>query len=362
MFWQEMKKQWKRPEIMVAFIVICVVQLIVAFYFAPHDDKKAYNQAYEKYGGVMDEQWRMEIAAQMNAYKGNSEENLTEDFIVLEGAYAYTEFKTMLEQHIDTLKQNYDASKVEQSYAKLLEQTDRLIFTGIPTMNQIISMGYPVMARCVLLFGILFCGAFFNMELHRNTYELLQVSKHGRKRLYWCMFWVNQCSMLLVTVALMAIMALSMTIFVGWNGLDRFVQDFVLNICPYPWNAGTLLAVMALLSIVAGQVASMVMFVLARYIRSVVAVICGGFVVLLIPIFAASTFYLARFWFTNNLYSYHLWSGYSEHWIGNLYLTDWQVSLLGMIIVFAVALVLICLQQSRTIEVVPKKEDVEDLL
>lgn len=362
MFWQEMKKQWKRPEIIVAFIVICGIQLIVTVYFAPHDDKKAYNQAYEKYGGVMDAQWRKEIAVQMNANVDPSSENPTADFVVLKSAYTYTEFKTMLEQHIAKLEQHYDAEKVAQSYAKLLHQTDQLIFTGIPTMNQIVSMGYPVMARCMLLFCILFCGAFFNLELHHSTYELLQVSKHGKKRLYWCMFWTNQCSMLLVTVVLMAIMALSMTIFAGWNGLDRFVQDFVVNICPYPWNARTLLAVMALLTVVTSQVSAMVMFVIARYIRSIVAVIYSGLVVLLLPVFAASTFYFARFWFTNNLYSYHLWSDYSEHWIGKWYLTDWQIAFSGLGIVFVVALVLICLQQSKMIEVVSKKEDIEYML
>lgn len=401
MFLQEMKKQWKRPEIIIAFIVVCVVQLITVAWFSPHDNKQEYNQAYEKYSGVMNAEWKASIVKartdyitkpeylrsdeelktvlEMYGFTENStaaedpffvlkEEYYTTDFLVLDHAYAYTEFDSMLEQHILQKQQElisrdagHDVSRVETAYKRLLETSDELIFDNGRILNDSITYGFPIMQRCVLLFGILFCAGFFTTELHRNTYELLEVSKYGKTRLYWCKFAVNQYSTFLVTLALIGIMGLGITVSVGWQGVDCFVQDFVFNHCPFVWNVGMFLFVMSIMALAVGQVIAAVIFVMSRIIGSILAIVCSAFVVLLVPVFAASNFpslLVLRLWPSTLMYSYHLWADYSEQRIGDLYLADWKIAIIEIVVVFGVMMFLSVRYQSKTLDVFPKKENV----
>ena len=381
MFWSEFKKMWLRPEVIIAFVLVCFIPL-AGIIFSLSKSAREYDAAYEKYAGQMDMSWKEAREQQYDDYLsdpvhlrsdqeyknalaewGMTEESpgaedafyrlkekyYTTEFVVLESAYRYREFREMLSSYVQNLQNtiaaqdaDYDLTRVSAAYEKLGNASDTLVFDSSVGKGAFFK-SYFYFSKCFLVFLILLCASVFTGEERTGMADLLRVSKHGRRKLYWRKFAVCQLTAVFVPAVVFGILAAVVEVTIGWRGLSGFVQDFVYNFCPYAWSEGEDLAVMLVMFFAVCQVAAAVIFLLSRIFHSTGKIICVSLAVLLLPTFLFSTYPRSplRLYLTSFFTESYLWSGYSEIRIGQIYLADWKIAVAEVCIIFAIAFLLI---------------------
>ncbi len=350
MFFNEWKKTVKRPEVWIAFLLICLLQGFFTWRMIP-ENAREYEAGYEKYGGVMNEEWREKIRGLYGAFlerEGREWEELeayTLDALILHDAWRFAHFDEMVESYIEweieyetQMDSDYDTDRIRAAYQTLLEQSDRLIF-GNALPRSMMTRSLRVLCQCFLMFLTLFAAAFYTGERDTGMDAVLYTTKRGRRGLDVAKFAVCQSLSLLAALALVGVSAAVVFARAGWGGLDACVQEFANaeNTCPFAWNNGTYLLVILFVALAACEVAAGAVFVLARTLRSTVRIIGTALGALLIPalLFEAYPGPLLGLWFSNFIQGEYLWNSFYEFRFGTVYIPYWQLALATLAVLFA---------------------------
>ncbi len=285
----EWQKIWSKPLTCVLFALVLLVQVLyVPMTAAP--ESRAFSDALNGLGGPMDDAWRDRIGAMSGSVPQETEpeERWTlscEDRALLL-AKQYLVFPLLLEEHAEALRDSYGEA-AGQAYEGLRRAYDagRLIFGHSPSAELLTDQS--VLSWSFLFFMILLGTDLFAGESAANMSALQAASKDGRRKLFRAKGLAYALSAAFVWLTANLCYALSATVFCGWGNLRSLVQDFAVNSCPYPWNAGRFLAVILLGDFAASQVTALLLFLLSAACRSIsgsFAAMCG---VTVLPYFLA---------------------------------------------------------------------------
>ena len=253
----ELQKTWSRPLIIVAFLLACLAQVI---YVSMNYDSgtKELSDAYNTFGGQMDDAWRDSIYAQYEQLweiPPESAEDIWDATLeqrAILTAYDYTFFTEMLDSYVDALDDTYGETAVE-AYAELraASENGELVF-GVSPAGESMANQYMV-TWGFLIFMILLCVDQFSGEKEIGMVPMQSVTKQGRRKLFQSKLLVCQISAFAAWMASNLVYAVTLTIYYGWGNLQSVIQDFNYNACPYNWNTGEYLAVTLLLGLLASQ-------------------------------------------------------------------------------------------------------------
>ena len=366
MFLKELKKTWKRSEIFIALFIICIIQGVFVWKLIPSDAGE-YLEAYEKYGGQMDEEWKVRINNEYEEYL-NDENKLRDemdyyqpDFLVLHDAWYYTDFNSIAEDYVKSYKAGiaqrdplYDIDRISETYRKIEEQSDQFIF-GSNIARVVMVRSLSMFSKCILMFLVFLLASFFTREQDTGMDALLSTSRNGRRKLGYIKLAVCQSSALLVSVILIGLSAVIIYIRTGWAGMDSVVQDFRngYNTCPYVWNNGRYLSVILFVSLLTCQVAAAVVFVLSQYLKTTIKIICISLAILLMPVLLFQNFHhwLLGLWFSNFIAGEYLWNSFYEFRIGQIYISYWQIAVIELVVLFmALSCILVRMGKERKCE------------
>lgn len=303
MIWQESKKLWKKPAVILAFLAISLLQFIVVWQNYSRPDRAAEQEA-QKYIDLLDK-----------------------------------DFQPMLESFVEQMQKslaerdpNYDTERVKQAYQNLATAADRRFSNGF-TFDAVIS-NLEFIKNCIILFLILQCAAVFTGDRETGMETLALVCKHGRKNLFRSKFFACQLSSLLLWLWINLMGILAVWFRIGVYGMDGLVQNFHTNASPFLWNQCTYLCVVGILSLISCQIVSAVIFMIGYLSKSSVSSVLSAFAILFLPVACEQIFPIMRFLFPNYLSSDYLWNHYAECRFGSYYIAEWKIALIEVFILW----------------------------
>lgn len=351
LFAAEFRKTWSRPIIIAAFVLLCVAQIMFALqnYDA---GAKEYAQAYNSFGGKMNDEWRAGIQAEYErlweispkAAKIDSERLLSaslEQRTVL-NAYRYTFFTEMIDEFAEGQAAVYgDFAREAYAGLRTASEEGKLEFGSSPAaeaMTNQYSVGWSV-----LLFMLMLCADIFSGERERAMSAMQSVTKDGRKKLFLAKLAVCQMSTLIVWSAANLVYAAVLMLSYGRGNLEGVVQDFAFNACPYDLNIGEYLAVVLLLAFAASQICGLVIFLLARFAKNTLKAIALIGAALILPYMLASltdSVWLA-ICFPCLMNGQWLWGGLYLIRAAGTYIHMWFAACAGMVAVGIICVVIL---------------------
>lgn len=351
----ELRKTWSRPLIIVAFLLACLAQVI---YVSMNYDSgtKELSDAYNTFGGQMDDAWRDSIYAQYEQLweiPPESAEDIWDTTLeqrAILTAYDYTFFTEMLDSYVDALDDTYGETAVE-AYAELRAASvnGELVF-GVSPAGESMANQYMV-TWGFMIFMILLCVDQFSGEKEIGMVPMQSVTKQGRRKLFQTKLLVCQVSAFAAWMASNLVYAVTLTIYYGWGNLQSVIQDFNYNACPYNWNTGEYLAVTLLLGLIASQLTALVIFLLARVGKTTQRsfALMGGILVLPLQLaFLTDKTWLAL-WLPCLMSNQWLWSDLRFLSIGSTYIPLWAIAGVELILI-AVIISLLLHRFLRTAE------------
>lgn len=343
----ELKKTWSRPFILVAFVIVCLAQIIYVF-SNYNEETKVLSDAYNAVGGQMDDKWRNNIIMQYGQLWEKSPESAEDVWMATAEqkavltAYDYVHFTEVLDDYVESIGNIYgEAAETAYSGLRTASENGELIFgaslAGEAMANQyMITWGF-------LIFMILLCIDQFSGEKETGMTTIQSVSKHGRRKLFQTKLMVCQLSAFFAWTVNNLVYAMTLTICYGWGNLQSVIQDFSLNACPYNWDVGEYTAVVLIVGFITSQVTAFVIFLLAKAGRTTQHsfALMGG--ILILPYLFA--FFMDNIWLAlwlpclmNNQW---LWNGLKLIELGSRYLPLWCIAGAEVIIIMAVAVFLL---------------------
>lgn len=243
----ELRKTWSRPLVIVAFVLVCLAQIVYVS-MKHNSGTKELASAYNVFGSKMDDFWRASIYARYDELWNTppqSAEDLwdaTPEQRAILAAYDYTFFTEMLDSYVDALKPVYGNAAVD-AYAALrtASENGELVF-GFSPAGESMADQYMV-TWGFLIFMILLCVDQFSGEKDIGMVPIQSVTKQGRRKLFLTKLLVCQLSAFAVWAVSNLVYALTLSVYYGWGNLQSVIQDFSFNACPYNWNTGEFLAV-----------------------------------------------------------------------------------------------------------------------
>lgn len=339
----ELRKTWSRPLIAVAFLLVCLAQILYVFMNCSPQAREL-SSACNAIGGQMDDQWRQSVRARYEELwetppeSGEDMYSATLPQRAILTAYDYTFFTEMLDSYVNTLDQTYGGAAAK-AYAGLREASEsgRLVF-GTSPAGEIMKDQYMV-GWGFLIFMMLLCVDQFSGEREIGMSPMQRVTKQGRRKLFRTKLLVCQLSGAAVWAASNLTYALTLTARCGWGNLQSVIQDFSFNACPYDWNAGEYLAITLLTGLAASQLTGLAIFLLARTGRSTQRsfALMGG--ILILPYLLA---FLTKhaglaLWLPCLLNGQWLWSGLRILQIGGWDLQLWSIAAAELMLVAVIA-------------------------
>lgn len=342
----ELRKTWSRPLVIIAFLIICFVQVYYVTSNYNPNTREASN-LYNKLGGVMARSWSDRVHDRFDELwptppQSNEEIwNATLEQSVILDIYDATFFTELLDRYVESAKNYYgtdpdfDLSRIDHAYAPLRKASENgtLIYGMSPTASCMTNQ-YMV-TWCFLIFMTILCVDQFSGEKQTGMVPMQNVTKQGRRKLFRAKFAVCQLSALFVWVICNVLYAVSLTVAYGWGNLESIVQDFNYNACPYTWNAGQFLAVVLTVSFIASQVVAALIFLLARIGGSTQKsfALMGG--LLILPYLIAFQADIPAFyvWLPCLMHGSWLWTGLRYWKVLGIYVQPWQIGVVELILV-----------------------------
>lgn len=343
----ELRKTWSRPMVLIAFVLVCLAQIVYVS-MNHNSGTKELASAYNAFGGKMDDSWRASIYTrydQLWETPPQSAEDLwdtTPEQRAILAAHDYTFFTEMLDGYVDALKPIYGDAAVD-AYADLRTASDNgeLVFGTSPAGE---SMADQYMVTWgFLIFMILLCVDQFSGEKDMGMVPMQAVTKQGRRKLFRTKLLVCQLSAFFVWSAANLVYALTLTFYYGWGNLQSVIQDFSFNACPYNWNTGEFLAVTLAVGLIASQLTALVIFLLAHIGGSTQRsfALMGGVLVLPYLIaFLTDNIWLAL-WLPCMLNNRWLWTGLRLLPLGDGYIPVWAIAGAEFVLIAAIAAVIL---------------------
>lgn len=342
----EWRKTWSRPLVIIAFAIVCLVQV---YYVASNynANTRRASELYNELGGVMDEDWservhdRFEKLWPTPPQSNEDIWNATLEQSVILDIYNATFFTELLDGYVESRKTffgtdpDFDLSRIDNAYAPLREafEQEELIY-GISPAASAMTNQYMV-TWCFLIFMTILCVDQFSGEKQNEMVPMQNVTKQGRRKLFRAKFAVCQLSALFVWVVCNGLYVVSLTVAYGWGNVKSMVQDFNFNACPYIWNAGQFLAVVLLVSFIASQVVAALIFLLARIGGSTQKsfALMGG--LLILPYLIAFQAEIPAFyvWLPCLMHNSWLWTGLKYWKVLGIYVQPWQIGAVELIII-----------------------------
>ncbi len=351
----EFKKTWSRPLIFLAFVMVCLLQIIYVF-MNYNEETKVLSDAYNALGGQMDDEWRNNITIQYEQLwemPPESAEDIwraTEEQKVILTAYDYVHFTELLDNYVEALENSYGKT-AEKAYNRLrtASQNGELIFGAAPA-GEMMADQYMI-TWGFLVFMILLCIDQFSGEKETGMITMQGVSKYGRRKLFQAKLLVCQLSAFFVWAASNLVYAITLTICYGWGNLQSVIQDFSFNACPYNWSIGQYMTVVLIAGFITSQVTALVIFLLAKVGRTTQRsfALMGGILVLpYLFVFLIDSNWLAM-WLPCLINNQWLWSGLRLMELGNSSIPLWAIAGVEVIIIMVIATFLL-LRSINTIE------------
>lgn len=342
----EWRKTWSRPLVIIAFVIICLVQ--VYYVVSNHNSNtREVSELYNELGGVMDKSWydrvhkRFEKLWPTPPQTNEDIWNATLEQSVILDIYDATFFTERLDDYVESAKSFYgqdpdfDLSRIEDACSDLREASEKesLIYGWSPAASAMTDQ-YMV-TWCFLIFMTVLCVDQFSGEKQTGMVPMQNVTKQGRRKLFRAKFAVCQMSALLVWVVCNGLYAVSLTVAYGWGNIASIVQDFTYNACPYTWNFGAYMTVVLLVSFIASQVVAALIFLLARIGGSTQKsfALMGG--LLILPYLIAFQADIPAFyvWLPCLMHNSWLWTGLKYWKVLGFYVQPWQIGAVELILV-----------------------------
>ena len=334
----ELRKTWSRPLVMIAFFLVCLAQVV---YVSVHYNSgtRALCDAYNDFGGQMNDAWRASIHTQYDALweaPPQSPDDLWEATVpqrAILTAYDYTFFTQKLDSYAAALAEVYGNAAVD-AYAELraASENGELIFGSSPA-GEAMADQYMV-TWGFLIFMMILCVDQFSGEKDMGMVPMQSVTKRGRQKLFQTKLLVCQLSALLVWSAANLVYALTLTFLYGWGNLQSVIQDFNFNACPHHWNIGEYLAVTLLTGLLASHLTALVIFLLSRLGGSTQRsfALMGGFLILPYLIaFMTNQTWLAL-WLPCLINNGWLWCNLLLLKLGGSFIPLWTIPAIEMIV------------------------------
>lgn len=343
----ELRKTWSRPMVLIAFVLVCLAQVVYVS-MTQNSDTKELVSVYNVIGGQMDDSWRAFIYARYDELwdtPPQSAEDLwdaTPEQRAILTAYDYTFFTEMLDGYVASLEEVYGDAAVD-AYAELrvASENGELVF-GISPAGESMADQYMV-TWGFLIFMILLCVDQFSGEKDIGMVPMQSVTKQGRRKLFRTKLLVCQLSAFFVWAASNLAYALTLTFYYGWGNLQSIIQDFSFNACPYNWNTGEFLAVTLVAGLIASQLTALVIFLLARIGGSTQRsfALMGGVLVLPYLIaFMTDNMWLAL-WLPCLMNNRWLWTGLWLIPLGSMYIPLWAIAGAELVLIGVIAAVVL---------------------
>lgn len=336
----EWRKVWNRPVAGGLLILVCLVQVICVFIMVDPDTGSTA-ALYNRYGGVMDEEWREKVLEEYDRLwsRGTSDhaeetEGSSQELNIIQDVKRYTDFTGMTDDHVASLKQflsadpGYDTGRVEIAYEKLRKTSeDGLLVFGVSPAAE--GMTEQSMVNWAFVFFMLWFG-ITQVSAERTTGidPILRVSRNGREKLFRVQFTVCQLSALLVWSAANAALAAALSFRTGWGIPGCLTQDFLFCASPFVWNEWQVMAVVLSGSLISGQVIAAVIFCLVRIGKNTLSGFILGAGVLILPLIFSM--YHKAVWTALLLpclmQNKWMWMNYREFRVGRFYFQPWQIA------------------------------------
>lgn len=344
----ELRKTWSRPLLLLAFALVCIAQVhYVVGNYSPYT--RQFSDAANQFGGQMDETWKQSVFAEFDRLwptpPQTSEDyrNATAEQNAILSAHDAAFFTEQLDAYAQSAKDFYgtdpdfDVDRIDAALAELRKSSEKgaLVFGYSPAGAQMSSQ-YMV-TWGFLIFMMILCGDQFAGELNTGMMPMQDVTKEGRKKLLRTKFLVCQISGLFVWVVCNGLYVLSLTLAYRLGNLSSIVQDFSYNFCPYSWTTGEFMAVVLLFGLIASQLVSAFMFLLARMgktLQKSFALIGGSMVLPYLIAFQADlpVFYI---WLPCLMHNSWLWTGVKYWKVLGCYIEPWLLAVGEMIVIAA---------------------------
>lgn len=349
MIWNELKKTWKRPVIIAAFLFIIIYQFSQVWHckgwLGEFNFNSGYKEAYKKYSGIMDENWKRKIKTEYEKNNSNTDtDKNSKDFSILTMANAYCDLDNIIRQYIKFEQSSiaasdsgFDLNRVETAYKKLRKNLSKQQFDTKVTMN-IFTSCLPRMRNCIILFLVLLLATLFTSEEETGMDNILFTCKHGRVSLYFAKFIVCQISAIIVWFCINISTIIAIRVMTGGiYGLDGIIQDFLTNASPFVWDEKTYLGIINLMGIITALLISFVLFLIAAKSKNSISAIIVSLIIIFLPTIIKDYLPNFKLIFPNFLAGDFLWNHYSERRIGNFYISDWQVAITEIIFLFIIS-------------------------
>lgn len=339
----EFKKTWSRPLIFLAFVMVCLLQVLYVF-MNYNEETKVLSDAYNALGGQMNDEWRNNITIQYEQLWEREPESVkdiwmaTEEQKVILTAYEYVHFTELLDHYVEALENSY-GNTAEKAYSRLrtASQNGELTFGAAPA-GEMMADQYMI-TWGFLVFMILLCIDQFSGEKETGMITMQGVSKYGRRKLFQTKLLVCQLSAFFVWVVSNLVYAITLTICYGWGNLKSVIQDFSLNACPYNWSIGQYMAVVLIAGVITSQGTALVIFLLAKVGGTTQRsfALMGGILVLpYLFAFLVNSIWLAL-WLPCLMNNQWLWNGLRLMELGNSYIPLWFIAGAEVIIIMVIA-------------------------
>lgn len=327
----ELIKLWKRPVVWAAVCFVILFHAVNLGIIANGETKKEDMYWGHVYGGIMDDNWQRRIQTDYQKFTedktnqmskkefqeageqvgwaqskidrlyNNPANRLTEEaqetpqYKTLFWAYQNTHFKERLlqfvDQEIERMQQRtpaFDTARIQQAYQKLENNWEEYRF-GYNKGWIVLQEGPVFMLRTYSIMMIVLLSILFSQEHEMHVMETLLTTKNGRKIIQRVKVKAALISALLTWGGLLITHALLTIFFFGLGDGGTFVQDFIMNVCPYLLTAAQFFAIQVLICFCASIVIALCMTLISAYTKKSSTCIIIMVLLLLLPPFANNT-------------------------------------------------------------------------
>lgn len=327
----ELLKLWKRPVVWAAICFVILFHAVNLGIVANGETKKEDMHWGHVYGGIMDDSWQRSIQTEYQKFTEdksnqmskkefqeageqvgwaqskidrlykNPVNRLTEEaqdmpqYKTLSWAYQNTHFKEKLSefvnQEIERMQQRapaFDTARIQQAYQKLENNWEEYRF-GYNKGWIVLQEGPVFMLRTYSIMMIVLLSILFSQENESHVMETLLTTKYGKKGIQRVKIKAALISGMLAWCGLLTIHVLLTIFFFGLGDGGTFVQDFIMNVCPYLLTAAQFFTVQAIISFSASVVIALCMALIGAYTKKSSTCIIIMVLILLLPPFANNT-------------------------------------------------------------------------
>lgn len=291
----ELLKLWKRPVVWAAICFVILFHAVNLGIVANGETKKEDMHWGHVYGGIMDDSWQRSIQTEYQKFTEDKSNQMSKKEFQEAGeqvGWAQSKIDRLYKNPVNRLTE--EAQDMPQyktlswAYQKLENNWEEYRF-GYNKGWIVLQEGPVFMLRTYSIMMIVLLSILFSQENESHVMETLLTTKYGKKGIQRVKVKAALISGMLAWCGLLTIHVLLTIFFFGLGDGGTFVQDFIMNVCPYLLTAAQFFTVQAIISFSASVVIALCMALIGAYTKKSSTCIIIMVLILLLPPFANNT-------------------------------------------------------------------------